>query len=317
MTAAVGLLVYSGFALAVGPRLLVRSTTGGRAPRLGIVAWQVACWSVIGSWILAGAVIALPSLVPVDGLGGLLHTCLVIVRQAVAPHGSRWLRLLGGAVAILTGARVGSCLLHGLWAQRRCRSRHLAAVTMVGRRRGELDAVVVECADPIVYCLPGWAGRVVATTGALDRLSPDQLSAVLAHERAHLRGRHHLVLGAAHALLRAFPMVRLFTLASAHTARLVEMCADDAAARRHSRRHVAEALVVLADRPAPRGALAASGVHTIQRVERLLTDRGPAAVTSSRLVVLAALFASGPMLSVVAPVLVMALRHWGLCPLPR
>jgi Zn-dependent protease with chaperone function len=40
-------------------------------------------------------------------------------------------------------------------------------------------------------------GRIVVTTGMLGALDPDEREALFAHERARLRGRHHLVLGAA------------------------------------------------------------------------------------------------------------------------
>lgn len=315
MRVAACLLAYSMIVLALGPRLLVRSTSAGSAPRLGILAWQVACWSVVGSWVLAGLATASPSVLPAGGLSGVLHACVAMVRQTMAPPDSLRLRLLGAAVAMAVGARVAWCLLHGLWADRRRRLRHGAMVMMVGRPLGELGAVVIDRAEPVVYCLPGRAGRIVATTGALDRLTGGQLRAVLAHEQAHLRGRHHLVLSAAHSLARAFPRVPLFVLASTHTARLVEMCADDTAARRHGRWQVAEALVALADGPVPREALAAAGVRTVQRVERLLAGRAHRARSSSMLLALVALLLTGPVVAAAAPVFGAAFRHWGLCPL--
>lgn len=316
MRVALGLALYSAIVLAVGPRLLVRSTATGRAPRLGILAWQVACWSVVGSWMLAGLTMAAPSVIPSDGVSGLLHACLSAVRQAVSAPRSTWLRLVGIGVVVAVGARSVSCLLYGLWNDHRRRARHMAMVTMVGRSQREIGALVLDRSEPVVYCLPGRGGRVVATTGALRRLTTAQLQAVLAHERAHLRGRHHLTLGAAQSLARAFPKISLFAVAAADTARLVEMRADDAAARRCGPRHVAEALVALADASAPTMALAATGVRTVQRVERLLADREPSARASGILLALVAVFVTGPVVSAAAPVLSGVLRHWGLCPLP-
>jgi Zn-dependent protease with chaperone function len=46
----------------------------------------------------------------------------------------------------------------------------------------------------LLYCVPGRLPTIVVTTGALAVLEPEQLAAVLAHERAHLAGRHHLLL---------------------------------------------------------------------------------------------------------------------------
>ena len=44
-------------------------------------------------------------------------------------------------------------------------------------------------AQPAAYCVPGRPATIVLTSGALAVLDPAQLTAVLAHERAHLAGR--------------------------------------------------------------------------------------------------------------------------------
>lgn len=67
------------------------------------------------------------------------------------------------------------------------------------------------------------------TTGAIGALDESQLRAVLAHERAHLRGRHHLLVTLAGALSAAFPRVPAFRVAGEQVARLAELSADDAA----------------------------------------------------------------------------------------
>ncbi|MGI8868386.1 MAG: M56 family metallopeptidase [Mycobacteriales bacterium] len=207
--------------------------------------------------------------------------------------------------------------MHGWWVARRRRRRHLAVLRMIGRPRPGLGALVLDqVIEPVVYCLPGRAGRVVATAGALDRLTGTQLQAVLAHERAHLHGWHHLPLGAAQSLDRAFPGIALFRIAAVETARLVEMRADDVAARRYGCQQVAEALIALADGPAPRDALAAAGVETAQRVERMLSGRTHPLRAGWPSLTLVALFAVGPLVSVLLPILGMTVRYWGICPLP-
>ena len=71
----------------------------------------------------------------------------------------------------------------------------------------------------------------MVSVGTLELLGRGELAAVLAHERAHLRERHDLVLLPFTALRRAFP--RSATCAGAHraVALLVEMLADDRALR--------------------------------------------------------------------------------------
>jgi hypothetical protein len=53
---------------------------------------------------------------------------------------------------------------------------------------------VLDHPTPTAYCLPGQQQRIVLSAGVLDRLGPQEIGAVLAHERAHLGARHDLVL---------------------------------------------------------------------------------------------------------------------------
>jgi Zn-dependent protease with chaperone function len=76
-------------------------------------------------------------------------------------------------------------------------------------------------------------------------LQPAQLSAVLAHERAHLAGRHHLLIVLTRVLAATFPAVPLFTRGPAEVARLAEMCADDVAVRRSGRHTLLTALLAM------------------------------------------------------------------------
>jgi Zn-dependent protease with chaperone function len=128
---------------------------------------------------------------------------------------------------------------------------------------------IIDGDRPAVYCLPG-RRRIVLTTGALSRLDDGELAAVLAHERAHLSGRHHLVLRLASALEHAFPGVRFFAVAARQVTYLVEVAADDAAVRRSPRLTVAAALLAVASAGIPAGALGAGGSAAAQRIERLI-----------------------------------------------
>lgn len=61
----------------------------------------------------------------------------------------------------------------------------------------------------MAYSLAGGAPHpvIVASRGLADRLSAPDLAAVLDHERAHLHGRHHLLVGLARAAGGASPRV--------------------------------------------------------------------------------------------------------------
>lgn len=101
---------------------------------------------------------------------------------------------------------------------------------MVTHRHSTAEALVVPDGRSAVYCLPGRGGIIVCTSRALVALASAQLQAVLAHERAHVRGRHDQVLVAAGGLRAAFPFVPALRVAGEQLVTLVEMRADDAAA---------------------------------------------------------------------------------------
>jgi Zn-dependent protease with chaperone function len=122
-------------------------------------------------------------------------------------------------------------------------------------------ALVVDYPAAAAYCLPGLRSAIVISAGTLDLLDQAELAAVLAHERAHLRARHDLVLLPFCALLRAFRWSALALEANSQVALLVEMMADDRARRRLPARELATALlrVGASGGRAPAGALAAAG----------------------------------------------------------
>jgi hypothetical protein len=67
------------------------------------------------------------------------------------------------------------------------------------------------------------SGVVVLTEGLTRHLDADAVAAVLAHERAHLAGRHHLVLASAEALRATLSLVPLFRQAPRAIGELLEL----------------------------------------------------------------------------------------------
>ena len=128
----------------------------------------------------------------------------------------------------------------------------------------------------MVYCLPGRRHRTVITRAALGNLDDRQLRAVLAHERAHLRERHDLVLLFSAAIAAAFPFLRIFRTATTETTRLVELRADDIASVKTDRLTLAEALLLVTSGGAPRatpGVALGVGNDAAARVRRLIPPR--------------------------------------------
>lgn len=302
MIVAFSLAGYAALACAFGARLLHVDGWGSRSPRLAIAAWQAATFSVVFALVLAGISLAVPAAAMAGGLAGLLRSCAMAIRDAYATPGGAAAVGSGLVLALAVSARVGWCTAASLVRATRVRRRHRQALRLLGHADPSLGATVVDCADAAAYCLPGRGARVVISTGALHALSRAELGAVLAHERAHLAGRHHLVLAGVDGLRRAFPRIPLFAAAADEVSALVEMLADDAAGRAEDRPVVATALVRLAGMNAPPAALAAGSSHALRRVRRLLSPARPLrGITRAAIVAAIALVIAGPAAAAVAP----------------
>ena len=159
-------------------------------------------------------------------------------------------------------------------------------------------ALVVDHPTAAAYCLPGLRSHIVVSVGTLKLLGCGELAAVLAHERAHLRERHDLVLLPFTALRRAFPKSATCTDAHQAVALLVEMLADDRALRTRPARELVSALVRFGTAgtcPAPAGALAAAEGEVAARVTRLLQPVRPLpAVAVAAICLAAALLIAAP-----------------------
>ncbi|MEV5434419.1 M56 family metallopeptidase [Streptomyces sp. NPDC052682] len=284
-------LLLLGYALTLGvlgPVLLRRAGWAARSPRLGIWAWQALTASAVLSVALAGLAVAVPTVPVSGGLADMLHACVMALRQRYAAPGGAALAASGAVLALTLLARVGWCLAASLTQARRERSRHAMVLALVGRARRDLGVTILDDERPAAYCLPGHRHRIVLTSAAVAALDPQALKAVIAHERAHIRQRHHLVLAYTAALERAFPRVRLFATAADETRRLVEMAADDEATARCDAPTLAGALLELAGAAAPTASLAASGGYVAGRVRRLLGPRRPLGRAAAWTVALAA-----------------------------
>jgi Zn-dependent protease with chaperone function len=198
-----------------------------RSPRLAIVLWQLV------------------------GLVGGLSAVAALLLLGFAPLPPGWAGV--NLVALVLAALLFSWLFGVLATSAARVERHLrrqrAVVDLLGR--AEADGVrVLDHPEPLAYCLPGPQPRIVITDGVLAALPPDELAAVLAHERAHAKGRHELVIQPFVAWQSALPFLAPARRATAAVAELVEMLADDAAAQATSRLTVARALArVGAGRP--------------------------------------------------------------------
>ena len=271
------LLVFA-YALVIAwlaPVLLTRLTASGISARLGLVAWLTAMVSA-----LASAITGLQFLVQaaITGWPSLAETvCRSVAGTACAPtlYKSAAFELALGAAALLgtvTAAVLAWRYGRSVQRARRQTRAHAEAARMTGRSLpGAGPAMVLDAREPVAYCVPGRPAAIVLSSGALAVLDPAQLTAVLAHEQAHLAGRHHLLTGLTRALSACFPGVPLFARGAEEVSRLAEMRADDAAVRRSGRPALITALLAMGTGTAvPAAALGAATCAVASRVQRLL-----------------------------------------------
>lgn len=259
-------VVFTALAVSTGvlADTLARARWPYRAPRSAIVLWQA-----IGlAWGLAmvGAALSM-GLAPYHR--GVVPGLVALARRGTHPldplHYTALAAGLAGCGALLIALAASSVAVCA------ARRRHRSLLALVARRDPDLpDALVLDHPDAAAYCLPGVQPRVVVSAGALRALGRLELAAVLAHERAHARERHDLVLLPFTSLRRVLPGLRVVDEAIAAVHLLVEMRADDQARRQQSPRLLARALVRFGTAPAPLGALGAAEHDVVARVRRLV-----------------------------------------------
>jgi bla regulator protein blaR1 len=198
---------------------------------------------------------------------GSMPTVIVAVRLTCLAAGLVLLALLCWVLVAVSVAAV------------QAKRRQRALLTLLAHGDPKVPgALVVDYPSAAAYCLPGLRSQIVVSVGTLELLGRGELAAVLAHERAHLRERHDLVLLPFTALRRAFPRSATCTEAQRCVALLVEMLADDRALRGGPARELVSALVRFGTAgtcPAPAGALAAGEGEVAARVTRLLKPVRP------------------------------------------
>jgi len=197
--------------------------------------------------------------------------------------------ILAAAGLVAMGVRLALAL------RRRHRAAHRLATALAGVP-GPVGSRTVVLADPRpeAYAVPGrWhprrgrrrPARVFVTAGMLRALDPGQQRALFAHERAHVDGRHHLLLAATDLAAAVNPLLGPVRRAVAF---LCERSADERSAAETGDRAlvasaVAAAALAGAGRAAP-GMLAFDRLGVVGRVTAL----GVPAPGRARLVMLAA-----------------------------
>lgn len=281
MTVAATLLAYAVVVAVMAPKVLVRARWVRGVPRLGVIAWQASVFAVLGATVL----LALTAVVPVErvsfDLSHLLHACATQLSQSYAIDDGAVVQAASLSLAAATLVRLLWALVAQLRRMRRERSRQRLFIDLLAEA-GPDGEYVVDSDVPLAYCVPGGGGRIVLTRGAIAVLSSEQRVAVLAHERAHLDGRHDIVLLGADVAGVAFGFLGFFRTARHQLRGLVEMLADDAAARCSGELPVASALAGLGSQECPPGTFGAMSQLTAERIGRLV-HRAPSLPVAQQL----------------------------------
>ena len=270
MTVALALLLGSTAVGWLAPRLLRRLSD----PLVAVVAWLSSIIAVVATSAVAMVLLLLPE----HGLAALdtLHHCWESVAHGTTPTIEAISGITGGV--LVTALLIRCAIVGARGARQRARAREdqLSVLRLAGRREaGANPTVWLDHDRPLAFSLAGKPGIVVATEGLHRHLTPSEVDAVLDHERAHLAGRHHLLVAVADAAAAALPILPLFKHAANAIRELVEMSADLTAARTHGAGTVRAALLRVSCHGAPNSALAMSRDALDARLDRLQRRRLP------------------------------------------
>lgn len=250
----------------LAPRYLLRLAD----PLTALIAWLASVVTVILTSAFAMFLLVLPD----HGFGpavmATLHSCWHAVQHGTTPSvetasGVFGILLLAGLLTrlVIVGVRSGR-------RRAQARQEHLEVLRMAGRREmGAHTTLWLEHDSPLAFSLAGNPGVVVATEGLHHHLAPEQVEAVLTHERAHLDGHHHLLVVFGDVVGATMPFVPLFKRTAEAIRQLVEMAADAVAVRLHGPDAVRAALLGVSGHGAPGTALAMGGDSVQARLTRL------------------------------------------------
>jgi beta-lactamase regulating signal transducer with metallopeptidase domain len=232
----------------------------------------------------------------------------------------------GGTVAgwVATAAAVAMALMTGVGIARTRRAyRSLRAERWVGQhlRRDDYELVVLPVDDHLALAIAGSPDQVVISQSLVAALSPEQLDAVLRHERAHLAHRHQRFLILASGVDHCLAFLRPVRRSTAALRAALERWADEVAAGETGDRRAVlrDALLFVTGAMASVEAAAFSAPETLMERITALDGGRPspsglargAAYTSSLALGLATVAGLAPWLGGVHMVVVMA----GRCPL--
>jgi Zn-dependent protease with chaperone function len=233
------------------PLLLSRARWTARSPFAAMTLWQSI--ALAGGLSMIGAMLVF-GLVPLgdDLLSGLHNLASIMLGRPTDPPAAGaqlqfWNVFALSAAGLLFSHLVFTLLLTYARIQRQRRRHRVLLELLSSPASGRPGTVVINHDVPVAYCLPGGARSVtVLSDGLVNLLEPEELRAVLIHEKTHLVQRHHLLLWAFAAWRYALPWLPTSRLAQRAVNSLIEMLADDVALRSVERSTLVKAIALVA-----------------------------------------------------------------------
>lgn len=247
----IGMLLAALVVGAAGPAYLRRAVDAAARPGVALGAW-------IGTGVVfVTLLVAAPVVMHVQPLRGFAPAATAVTACAtmfdpatsgVWPAAVRGVVVAVAAVAAVAAVSAVAVVVAAMSRARRSARAHARSLRSLVEATDHVDGVRVwwiSDDEPVAYALPGAAtrgfpgvgrrgsaspgGTVVASTALWD-LGEERRRAVLDHEIAHLRGRHHVAVTSAAALRTVFSPVPLLRRAAAEVSVLAELAADRRAA---------------------------------------------------------------------------------------
>lgn len=254
-----------------GPVLLRRFDLRRRDPALVVVAWLLSMAGVVLAAVAGVTMLLLPG--HGTSVLAVLHHCWLVIQHGSPPEVEKLAGLLGVALLCALGIRVLVVFARGARHRARKRRQSYDVLRLAAREEdGPPDILWLAHATPLAFSMAGRPGVVVATDGLTTHLGSTEVAAVFAHERAHLAGRHHLLVAVVDALRVTLPFVPLFRAAPRAIRDLAELCADVVAVRACGPSAVRTALQTVARHGVPSMALPMAQDAVDLRIARLGHD---------------------------------------------
>ncbi|AWK76841.1 hypothetical protein CBI38_36195 (plasmid) [Rhodococcus oxybenzonivorans] len=253
----------------IAPRLLSTAIRRGVDSQVALVTWAALVFGTLISIVVPVTLSLVPSHGGASSIADVVHQCWLKLHNDAPAALETTIGALGILVLLTAAGRWTIHLTRSLRERRVLHETHIALVRILDGTAATASTLWLPFDKPLAYSVAGRPPLVVVSTGLRSHLDPAAVAAVLAHEHAHIRGRHHLLVGFAESMAFALPWLPIMRTSPALVRLLVEIEADASAASSHGRDSVCRALRNLQSHSVPAQALGMACDGTELRLDRL------------------------------------------------